>query len=777
MIKSSYKSLIILGVAFSITLGYSKELQHDSQYTAHIVFTPLATHDSDLTINLNSKHDIKKWGLGFFMFHVFVNPKLNQSLHAKICVAGSSQCANLQILEKPLGHTLKTFIAPQLSYGHITIFSPTTPFALKRGLNYSVHIHDSISTPQNITAMPQKLFIYNLDLKQTATINVLSYVVHGLSANLLASKAKNTILANWNSCATDKSHIVSRVVPVPKHVQFDNSGGNYVLTSNVVIGKHNNDEFVAQLIKSRLSENDNKSEKSSKVNLDLCSSQIDGCKPIALHPEGYILAITQNGVDILANNAAGFFYAAQTLLQLNSYYSGSIPSQTITDYPRFKYRGIMLDTVRHFFSVVEIKKLLDVMAAHKLNTLHLHLADDEGWRVYLPKYPQLTNLGSKRALGLPIGPSNLVDGKYDITNYKGKKYVSASNLYQGFYTLSQLSDIIHYANLRQITIIPEIELPGHSGALKKSLPEIFFSVNEPLDSYSVQGYNDNILPICKYGLDGKFTSTLDDIISQVANIFNQQKTLYAKSMEISLAGDEVPLGSLSGNPECSRAQWHGLNDEQITNLFFRQVARNLPQIQLSGWQQIVQSDNGDINAAITLPVDRAAHIWEWMPTTNIPVSGYTMADNLLEKGYPTILDFADLSYFDMRYTNQFSEPGLYWSADSAGTYAALSNGWLINNLKHASQVLGLEGALWSELLPTSEHMFYMALPKMAGLAEASWSSPTILNWCDLAPRLGDGKTGFLNYLSNTYNIRYRGFPNGIKLEVPTGAILAKPKQQ
>ena len=321
-------------------------------------------------------------------------------------------------------------------------------------------------------------------------------------------------------------------------------------------------------------------------NIHYCkrSESISQCIAINDKAEGYVLELANSGVTIYTNTNSGVFYAKQTLAQLANYYNNIVPNQTVIDYPRFKYRGLMLDTARHFFSVSEMKRLLDVMAAHKLNVLHLHLADDEAWRVQLPHYPQLTAIGSKRAFNEIIGPSNLVDGTYDVSNFSNIEYAAADTIYQSYYSMSDIRALISYANARQITIIPEIEMPGHTKSLKKSMPELFFDVNDKSNYLSVQGYNDSVLPICKYGTDSKFTAAINGLIKDITALFAGQTTINYEKNEISLSGDEVPAGVFTNYAACNTGVYKDLKGESISHEFFKQLSNNLPGYKLSGWR-------------------------------------------------------------------------------------------------------------------------------------------------------------------------------------------------
>ena len=727
--------ILILTVGFSYQQTLAKTSASSEMTHAEISVLPESGTTFTTQIILHVAQNYPDWRFGFFMFHVISNPKISKTM--QICKLNTSTCMTLAIDANKKSQTIDHFVQPDLSLGHITILKPQTKFELQKGESYVITIKGLKNIPQNISMMPQKLFIYNPAQSKVMNIVVNSYTNTSYDSFKIESQINAKIVANWDNAKPVNIH--SPVVPLPRYISYE----SLFLTTNRA---KTNIRFLSCTVRSE-----------EKL-----------CSQIKNQMEGYIIKVAKSGVDIYANNQAGRFYASQTLQQLLN--SNDVPFQTIIDYPRFKYRGIMLDAVRHFFSYNELKRFIDVMAAHKLNTLHLHLADDEGWRLELPNYPRLTKIGATRGFGTSISAANLIDDKFDITNLSKEKYADVKTKYTGYYTIKQIKDLIKYANARQITIIPEIEMPGHARAMKKAMPEAFFDTADKSDAYSVQGYNDNVLPACKYGVNGPFTKAINGVIQDIAKLFAGQTTPYFVANEVSLSGDELAEGSLSGYPLCKSGIWANLDTIQLEHMFFKQLATQLPQYKLSGWQQLVQNDNGVISGNV-IAANNVGHLWAWMPTTNKPVNGYKLVTNLTKAGYSTVLVFADYTYFDIRYSPKFYEPGLYWSTSYADTNKVLQSGQIISkNLSNASQVDGLEGALWSELLPSNEHLWYMALPKMSALAEAAWSQESDLNWQSLANRLGCGKAGFLAYLNKNYHVKYRGYPNGIKLEVPPNTI-------
>jgi len=210
-----------------------------------------------------------------------------------------------------------------------------------------------------------------------------------------------------------------------------------------------------------------------------------------------------------------------------------------------------------------------------------------------------------------------------------------------------------------------------------------------------------------------------------------------------------------------------------SQLFLERLANNNSDLLVSGWQQLVQNPDGSFNKEI-IGSGQTGHIWVWDPSS----SGVKNAAKLATKNYPTVLAFADKTYFDLAYTPSMYEHGFTWAGNNNGSYTVLSSAITANETlsqtKNQQNILGLEGALWSENLASADHLFYMALPKLPALAEAAWSPAhatsreTKLNWQSLTNRLGCGTDGFLSYLNKIYQVNYRGYPNGINKEIPDG---------
>lgn len=377
--------------------------------------------------------------------------------------------------------------------------------------------------------------------------------------------------------------------------------------------------------------------------------------------EGYELFVQRDGVRITARTPAGLFYGVQTLRQLLPYhveYTAALPAPIhvrvvrITDAPRYEWRGAMLDVSRHFLSVDDVKSYLDLMALYKLNRLHLHLSDDQGWRIEIPAWPNLTAIGASTQVGGGAG---------------------------GFYTEQQYSDLVRYAADRFITIVPEIDMPGHTNAALASYPELNCSGVAPAPYTGIQvGFS----TLCaEKEITYKFVS---DVIGSIARV--------SPGEYFHIGGDEVKkLGREAYNRFVERV-------EGIVKAHGKR---------LIGWSEIAPANlSGD------------AIVQSWIPDS---------AHLAVARGSKVILSPAKRMYLDMKYDDQ-TPIGLKWSGlvDLKTAYD-----WepaAFNPLLPADAILGLEAPLWSETLGKLADFEYMALPRLTAVAELAWSPVAARGW-------------------------------------------------
>lgn len=415
---------------------------------------------------------------------------------------------------------------------------------------------------------------------------------------------------------------------------------------------------------------------------------------MALKAESYLLLISKKGIRIEASDDAGVFYAFQTLRQLradNQSFShdgkefqkrvlGQIPCLTIKDSPAFKWRGMHLDVSRHFYGVEKVKKYLDLMALHKMNVFHWHLTDDQGWRIEIKKYPALTSVGSKR--------NGSMVGKYS-------DQVIDSIPYGGFYTQNEIKEIVKYAQNLFITVVPEIEMPGHCQASMAAYPEYSCMGGTFEVGKKWGGYDD---PYCA-GKDSTFVF-LQDILSEIFTLF--------PSEYIHIGGDECPKARWKECPRCQlRMKNEGLKDEfELQSYFIRRIEKFLNQNnkKLMGWDEILEGGLAP-NAAVM----------SWRGTEGGIAAAQTGHYVVMSPGKPL--------YFDHYQSKDSTEP------IAIGGYNPLEKVFIFNPLSGldtaaSKYVLGAQANVWTEYIYTWEHVEYMVFPRQCALADALWKGGT-----------------------------------------------------
>lgn len=425
-----------------------------------------------------------------------------------------------------------------------------------------------------------------------------------------------------------------------------------------------------------------------------------------LGDEGYELLVTTNSVTIRAPRPAGVFYGVQTLLQLfppeifssNTVHGvpWEIPCGQIRDWPRFKWRGFMLDVSRHFFTKSEVETVLDLMALHKLNMFHWHLVDDQGWRIEIKKYPKLTQVGAWRA-GVGF---NLASNSTTAYGPDGR--------YGGYYTQDDIREVVKYAAARHISVVPEIEMPGHSTAALTAYPQ-FSSKDGPLE---IRPDSDNFYGVYDPANDGTF-QFLDDVLAEVIPLFPCQY--------IHIGGDEVPRDIWKNRADCQALmQREGLKNETELQSWFTRRIEKIVQARgrtIIGWSEILQGGLAT-NAAVM----------DW-------IGG---AKEAADAGHYVVMTPTAYCYFDFyQSTNRTAEPVAADWGDALPLNKVYSFEPVPANLPPQSEpyILGTQGNLWTEWVPSLEHAEYMMLPRTCALAEVAWSSKSSRNWDDFMRRL------------------------------------------
>lgn len=418
-------------------------------------------------------------------------------------------------------------------------------------------------------------------------------------------------------------------------------------------------------------------------------------KDANLAEEEYSIDITKANCIVRASSYNGFLYAIQTLKQLTSVnIFGNEPNPAekflfpcvkIQDKPRFGYRGMHLDCSRHFFSVEEVKKYLDIMALYKLNRFHWHLTDDQGWRVEIKKYPRLTEIGAFRN-GTVI--------KKDWGSNDGVRY-------GGYYTQEQMKDIVAYAGKLGIVVIPEIDLPGHMMGALAGYPELGCT-GGPYEVWTRWGISDQVL--CP-GKDGMFTF-LEDVFTELMDIF--------PSEYIHIGGDECPKTEWEKCPACQarikalgiKADEHHTAEQFLQSYVTARVQKFLNDHgrKIIGWDEVLEGE-----------LAKGATVMSWRGT-----DGGIKASAM---GFDVIMTPNTYCYFDYYQSeDQDKEPfgiGGFLPWDKVYSYEPLE-GLNDSQQKH---ILGVQANLWTEYVATPEHLEYMLLPRMNALSEVQWCVP------------------------------------------------------
>jgi hexosaminidase len=426
-----------------------------------------------------------------------------------------------------------------------------------------------------------------------------------------------------------------------------------------------------------------------------------------LGPEGYELTVAPDSVIIRAPTAAGLFYGSQTLLQLlppeifSSNVTESVawqaPCVHIKDWPRFKWRGLMLDVARHFYSKAEVERYLDNMALHKLNMFHWHLVDDQGWRIEIKEYPKLTEVSAWRSsIGFGLK-------KEDSIAY-GK-----DGRYGGFYTQDDIREIVAYAAARHITIVPEIEMPGHSLAALAAYPQ-FGTGNGPFTMPTEGGINPGIYSPAK---DETF-QFLDDVLKEVFQLF--------PGKYVHIGGDEVPPDPWKNDAACQALmKREGLKtSDELESWFVRRIEKfiNANGKTLIGWSEIARGG-----------LAKNAVIMDWIGGgAEAAADGHDVAMSPAE---PT-----DYSYFD-----HYQSQDTHHEPKAIGGFLPLERVYQFEPIpasldpKLQFHILGAQGNLWTEYIANIAYLDYMTYPRACAMAEVTWSPKEGRNWESFNTRL------------------------------------------
>jgi hexosaminidase len=489
------------------------------------------------------------------------------------------------------------------------------------------------------------------------------------------------------------------IIPQPETIEFRE--GTFALNSETVI-KADENSFEAQFLQQYIHENNglkltiNKNAKSENCialnyalspKLSVIKDSSGKRSSFKSNDEEYMLLINKSEITIEAQERAGVFYGIQTLLQLLPLEEKDeikIPCLLINDQPKFKWRGMHLDVSRHFFDIEFVKKYIDYLAQYKMNTFHWHLTDDQGWRIEIKKYPKLTEIGAWR--------SGSMVGHYRDQTFDNKKY-------GGFYTQEEIKEVVAYAKERHITVVPEIEMPGHALAALAAYPQ-YSCTGGPFEVGKTWGVLDDVF--CPK--DETFTF-LENILSEVIALF--------PSEYIHVGGDECPKTRWKSCSLCQkRIKDKKLKDEhELQSYFIQRIEKfvNSKGRKIIGWDEILEGG---------LAPNAAVMSWRGIE------GGIAAAK---EKHF-AVMSPGSHCYFDHYQGEPANEPLAF------GGYTTLEKVYSYNpiptelNEAESAYILGAQANLWTEYIDTTSQVEYMLFPRITAIAEVVWGTSNSENY-------------------------------------------------
>lgn len=531
---------------------------------------------------------------------------------------------------------------------------------------------------------------------------------------------------SWKAVAAEGG----RIHLIPEPVSVKEQTGEFVLDNTVSIDLKSKNKQLQESLKWF----NGKIQKATGIDLNhqkgtkKISISINETLDTEIGKEGYKLTVTPANVSLSANTAAGAFYGLQTIIQLlppdieakkaGSNIQWTIPAAEITDYPRFGWRGLMLDVSRHFFTKEEVKSFIDEMVKYKYNTLHWHLTDDQGWRIEIKSLPELTKTGAFSVKRTGRWGTFLPALAHEEPTYGG------------FYTQDDIREIVKYADARYVTILPEIDVPGHSLALISTYPKLSstkkqYSVNSgwrtsPQDDNSLDPSNEDVY------------KTLDKVFTEVAKLF--------PNPYIHVGGDEAYKGYWEKNPECQKLMAkEGLkNVEELQSYFMKRLEKMLQSKgkKLIGWDEILQGG-----------LAPEATVMSWR--------GMNGGVEAAKQNHEVVMTPWDYVYLDLYQGDPLVEPDTYGMCRLSDSY----NYEPVPAGIDEKLILGGQGNIWTESIPTYRHLEYMVWPRSIALSEVYWSPKSKKNWPDFVDRLEHEfvrlDAADINYAKSCYNVIFK----------------------
>lgn len=475
---------------------------------------------------------------------------------------------------------------------------------------------------------------------------------------------------------------------VPKPLSITDGEGSFAISSATRISIGDDSlrrpaemfaEDMSMELGGRMTVSDRKSRRSISLNLDQ-----------AMESEEYRLEVGRNGISVCGGSEKGVFYALQSLKQLIICASPTngravLQAATIIDKPRFAYRGAMLDVCRHKFTTDEVKRYIDILALHKINTFHWHLTDDQGWRIEIKRYPELTQTGAMRKQTLV--------GRYRTSKeYDGTPY-------GGYFTQDEIRDVVKYAAERYITVIPEIEMPGHAVAALATYPKLGCT-GGPYEVRTTWGISEDV-----------FCAGSEETFEFIENVLTEVLELFP-SEYIHIGGDECPKVRWKACPKCQRRiSEEGLaNETELQSYFMKRIERwlNGHGRKIIGWDEILQGG-----------ITRSATIMSWRGT-----KGGIAAAALGNRVIMSPNTYCYIDYYQTEGREAAGEP--LANGRRSVTMEKLYSFEPLEGLteEQGGFIAGVQVNLWTEYIKTFDHAQRMLLPRLAALSEVGWSDRT-----------------------------------------------------
>ena len=541
------------------------------------------------------------------------------------------------------------------------------------------------------------------------------------------------------SCTAEKEANY-QVIPLPQEVSLTQENP-FKLNENVLIAYPENNALLqrnAEFLSEYIQQATNYAPKTKAIAAgeQVKNAIVLGLDPSIANKEGYVLTTTPEGININGQTENGVFYGIQTLRKSIPAEAKEatilIPAGEIKDEPRFSYRGMHLDVGRHFFPKEFMKKYIDLLALHNMNTFHWHLTDDQGWRIEIKKYPKLTEIGSQRSRTV-IGRNTQ---EYDNTPYGG------------FFTQEEAKEIVKYAQERYITVIPEVDLPGHMLAALAAYPEMGCT-GGPYEVCPRWGIFEDVLCI---GND-QTMQFLEDVMNEIIEIF--------PSKYVHIGGDEAPRTRWEKCQKCqARIKTEGLKadknhtaEDRLQSYCMTRIEEflNSKGRQIIGWDEILEGD-----------VAPNATVMSWR--------GMEGGIKAAQLGHDVIMTPTSFCYFDYYQTADTKDEPL-----GIGGYVPIEKVYSLKPVpavlteEQSKHILGAQANLWTEYIHSSEHVEYMVLPRMAALAEVQWTQPEKKDFKDFTKRLARlmkfyQRDGF-NYAKHVFDLKVDFTPDVAKKAV------------